>query len=64
MPWSGKTRTAFLDTLALACFRTGDVQAAARHQREAIELLGPDQLDPSLVEQLATYEAALTFVER
>ena len=51
-------RSALLDTLALAQFRTGDATSALRNQREAIELLAPEDVDESMRERLAEYERA------
>jgi tetratricopeptide (TPR) repeat protein len=55
-----RKNAAFLDTLALAYYRTGRTEEAARTQAEAIALLppGPSRLRDQLQESLARYERA------
>ncbi|MDF1836777.1 MAG: tetratricopeptide repeat protein [Planctomycetota bacterium] len=55
---SGKNLGVFLDTLALAQFRTGDTSAAVASQRRAVELM-PKGADPTMADRLAEYEAAV-----
>ncbi len=49
----------YLDTLALAQYRTGDTAAAVQTERRAISLMPPAQADPEMPQRLAEYEAAL-----
>jgi non-specific serine/threonine protein kinase/serine/threonine-protein kinase len=49
----------YLDTLATAFFRTGDIAKALEHARDALDLLPPNHEDRAGYEQrLAEYEAA------
>jgi len=56
----GTPDPATLDTLALAQFETGDVQAALKTQAQALELLpdGPSPLRTELEARMAQFEAA------
>jgi tetratricopeptide (TPR) repeat protein len=49
----------YLDTLALAQFMTGDTASAVETQRKAISLM-PEGADPSVLDNLANYESALS----
>ena len=54
-----QVRSMYLDTLALAQFRTGDVALAVETQQVAVDLLPQDQLDPEMVQRLAEFKSAL-----
>ncbi len=59
MSWNVKPRADNLDTLAVAYFRTGDVDDAIETQRKAIELLPSSDRDRGEWEdRLAEFEAA------
>ena len=52
--------SAYLDTLALAYFKTGDVSEAYRNQKIALNAVIDDEpLRAELAERLAQYESAL-----
>jgi tetratricopeptide (TPR) repeat protein len=53
-------RGEILDTLAMACYRTGDVRRAVELQRKAVEMIKRQlQLSADAEKRLAQYEAAL-----